>query len=186
MGCTDEALLDDASKKLREQALPFLPDLIFSSPLLRCVQTAELLLHPAASFFVEVVSPFLSGSVKEKDGTSRQAVPVFIKEELKETDFGDFEYKNYEELKEEPAYQAWIDSGGQTAFPGGESPAEFRDRAVAAFNACLEEAKKLQAERVVIVTHGGVIMAVMERYGTPKADFYDWQVKNGEGYLLNL
>ena len=40
---------------------------------------------------------------------------------LAELDFGSFEGKNYEQLKEDPAYRRWIDSAGMTAPPGGES-----------------------------------------------------------------
>ena len=32
--------------------------------------------------------------------------------------------------------------------------------------------------------HGGTIMAVMEQYAKHKGSYYDFQVKNGEGYIL--
>ena len=63
-----------------------------------------------------------------------------VQEGLQETDFGDFEYKNYEELKENPAYQAWIDSGGQMMVPNGESGAGFRHRCCRAYEQCVRDA----------------------------------------------
>lgn len=41
---------------------------------------------------------------------------------LQEMDFGEFECKTYEELKDHPGFIAWVDDSiGDVAFPGGES-----------------------------------------------------------------
>lgn len=40
---------------------------------------------------------------------------------LREMDFGDFEMKSYEELKDTPAYQAWITDVEHNPCPHGES-----------------------------------------------------------------
>ena len=80
---------------------------------------------------------------------------------LQETDFGDFEYKNYEELKDDPLYQAWIDSNGQMLIPNGESGTNFRKRCCAAYERCVAEAKEKGLEKIAIVCHGGTIMSVM-------------------------
>ena len=37
---------------------------------------------------------------------------------------------------------------------------------------------------VAVVVHGGTIMAILERFGTPKKNYFDYQVKNGCGYRL--
>lgn len=100
--------------------------------------------------------------------------------DLRETDFGDFEYKNYEELNGNPQYQAWIDSGGMSAPPNGESGDAFRARCCAAFADCVSDAAAHDAKTIAIVAHGGTIMAVMERYARPRKAFYEWQLKNGE------
>ena len=71
-----------------------MPEVVLTSPMRRCVQTAEIL-------FPDTPREIVYG--------------------LQECDFGDFEGKNYAELSGDPAYQAWIDSGGTLAFPGGES-----------------------------------------------------------------
>ena len=38
--------------------------------------------------------------------------------------------------------------------------------------------------RALLVVHGGTIMSIMERYVVSEKSFYDWHVKNGEGYLV--
>ncbi len=101
-----------------------------------------------------------------------------IVEDFKECDFGDFEGKNYAELNRNANYQRWIDSGGELSFPNGESRAEFAARCVSAFDAlnCREDC--------ALIVHGGTIMAIMERYARPQGGYFDFQVRNGYGYIL--
>ena len=47
---------------------------------------------------------------------------------MKETNFGDFENKNYDELKDDLNYQRWLASGGTFHIPNGESREEFSER----------------------------------------------------------
>jgi alpha-ribazole phosphatase len=44
---------------------------------------------------------------------------IHICENLKEMDFGMFENKSYEDLKDEPEYIKWLESDGRNPFPGG-------------------------------------------------------------------
>ena len=39
-------------------------------------------------------------------------------------------------------------------------------------------------EELVIVAHGGVLMAAMEGLALPEKDYFDWQTAPGTGYLL--
>jgi len=128
---------------------------VYVSPLMRCLETASLL-YPG--------------------------VPTEVVEDFRECDFGDWENKNYAELNGSADYQAWIDSEGEIPFPGGESRAEFAARCVRAFDELLT--RNLQ-EDCAIIAHGGTIMAIMERYAKPKGNYYDFQVRNGNGYILS-
>lgn len=134
-------------------------DIVFVSPMGRCIETAEIL-FPSATMYKE--------------------------ERLKEIDFGLFENKNYQELNGQKEYQAWIDSGGRLDFPEGEPFAKFIQRSVAGFFSCVEIAKKRNLEIAVFVVHGGTIMSVMSELACPKKDYYNWQVKNGSGYFCNM
>ena len=107
--------------------------------------------------------------------------PVSVPE-WKEIDFGIFEGKTYQELNGISIYQAWIDSGGMLQIPNGESRAQFCQRVLAGFAKC----RKLfwEESRISCVVHGGTIMALLSNW-TGK-DYYDFQVKNGEGFCCRL
>ena len=102
---------------------------------------------------------------------------------LREMDFGEFEMRGYEELKTTPAYQEWItgdNEGNRT--PGGESGKETAARAVTAFREIVSAGRD-----AVIVTHGGVIAAVMaDLFPEENKSRYEWQPDCGEGYRLVL
>ncbi|MCR5734309.1 MAG: histidine phosphatase family protein [Lachnospiraceae bacterium] len=128
--------------------------LIFSSPMKRAMQTAKILFD-------------------DRD--------IEIIEDLRETDFGSFEGKNYLELKDDEKYQLFIDSNGRSGFPGGERIEDFIKRSAEGF---FEAIIKSISDNVVIVCHGGNIMAIMSSL-TGK-DFYDFQVNNLDGYILEI
>lgn len=134
-------------------------DTVVASPLKRCIQTAELI-YP---------------------GKGQMICPG-----LRECDFGEFEKKTYEELKDHPAYQKWLDSGGAAEFPNGEGREAFVKRSVAAFEETLEILMENGCGRAAFVVHGGTIMAVLSEFDRDKRDFYQWQVANGEGFLAKL
>ena len=153
-GCrTDEPLCPQGIEMLKAKAHPAVRR-VFVSPMKRCIETAEVL-YPG--------------------------VPAEVIADFRECDFGEFENRNYAELNGRTDYQAWIDSGGEMPFPGGESRAEFAARCVRAFDELV--VRKLQ-EDCAIIAHGGTIMAIMEKHARPAGDYYDFQVKNGGGYIL--
>ena len=154
IGCrTDEPLCEEGIEALKEKRYPPVQR-VFSSPMKRCLETAAIL-YPG--------------------------IPVEIVPDFRECDFGLFENKNYAELNGRQDYQAWIDSGGELPFPGGESRKEFAARCREAFRKLRE--RKPDADCALIV-HGGTIMAIMEALAQPPAGYYDFQVKNGRGYIL--
>lgn len=108
-------------------------------------------------------------------------VPHRQEPRLREMDFGSFELRGYEELKDDPAYQSWISGDNdENVTPGGESGAQMRQRALAAFAelcACGQD--------LVIVTHGGVIAAIMAHlFPCEGKNRYDWQPEPGCGYAV--
>lgn len=158
IGRTDEPLCEQGIRELAGRLGDY-PEarLVFSSPLLRCKQTAALLYPGAAPLLL--------------DG-------------LRETDFGEFEGKNCQELAENPAYQAFVDSGGAAGFPGGEPTDAFKRRSCRAFSQVLRELDRRSADAAAVICHGGTIMAVMEAFCVPKQPFYSYQVQNGCGYQI--
>lgn len=151
VGSTDQPLCPQG----REALLAVRPpeaDKVYASPLRRCRETAEILYPDAEA----------------------EIVP-----DLRETDFGAFEGRTYEELKDDPAYQAWLDSAGETPPPGGEGKAAVRERVLGAFLTLA--ARHAPEDRVALIVHGGTIMTLLEALG-PGGRFYAWQVPNGGGF----
>ena len=153
IGTTDEPLCSEGIAELKKHIYPRC-EVLICSPMKRCIQTAELI-YP-------------------KQNTE-------LCDELRECDFGDFEGKNYAELSGSTDYQRWIDSGGELAFPNGESPADFRRRCAEAFEMTVR--KYADSNSIAFVVHGGTIMSVLEKYAVPHRDYFSWQCKNGHGYV---
>jgi len=104
--------------------------------------------------------------------------------DLRECDFGDFEGRTWEELKDDPAYQSCLRGGADAAFPNGESTQHFLERSRQGMIQVVEQARGLGAVRAAVVAHGGTIMAAMSAFAHPPREFYDWQVENCGGYLV--
>ena len=133
------------------------------------------------------VRALVTSSLRRTKETAAALFPGVRQTEVPDLDecrFGRFEDRNYKELDGDPDYQRYIDSGGQTAFPGGESRADFTDRCAGAFLRVMDRFADGQAGGpVVFVVHGGTVMAVLERYGRPGRDYFDWRCGNGCGYF---
>ena len=158
IGVTDEPLCEEGRKLLGKFTYPK-PQAVFVSPLKRCLETAAILFDDPK---------------------------VRIIEELAECDFGEFENKNYKELDGNPNYQAWIDSNGILAFPGGESKEECAARNLEGFQRAVTVCIREEITEAALVVHGGTIMNIMEKYALPKKEFYEWHIGNGCGYLVEL
>ena len=181
LGRTDEDLSPCGAEKIkRESEENLYPeiDILFTSPMKRCLQTAQL------------IYPDMTAHI----------IPEFA-----EMDFGEFEGKNYQDLKDDARYQAWIDSNGTLPFPGGESLKTYIGRCKHGFETMINELYKqksvslqsitLQKDKykdslavnqytIGIVVHGGTIMSLMHAYAW--GEYFDYQVKNGRGYICTL
>ena len=115
-------------------------------------------------------------------------------EALKEINFGSFEMKSHEELKEQEDYQTWMDDkNGELAPPQGESITGFYERIAGGFEdlknrhalKALSMRHKDEEALSVIVCHGGTIAAILESiYPDVKDNFYQWIPDPGHGYNL--
>lgn len=154
-GSTDLPLSEGGRGELENQPRVSVGDARFlTSPMLRCRETLAILF---GDVHCEVCPDF------------------------REIDFGVFEMHSYEQLKDDPAYQAWLDADPErTPPPGGESGEQMKRRVLRALQPVLE------ADRdTVIVTHGGVIAAVMESlFPEEGKNRYQWQPKPGQGYAV--
>ena len=73
--------------------------------------------------------------------------------DLREIDFGHFEMRSYEELKDDPEFRHWCDVCSEDAVcPGGESGSQATDRAARALRHIVARGRD-----AVCVIHGGII-----------------------------
>lgn len=125
---------------------------------------------------------FLTSGMKRTNETLQILfgdVPWEADPRFREVDFGSFEMHSYEELKDTAAYQQWLTGDNEANIPpGGESGAQMRQRVLQAFSQLRED--------TVLVTHGGVIAAIMAHcFPEENRSRYQWQPKNGCGYCLS-
>lgn len=103
--------------------------------------------------------------------------------ELREMDFGAFEMKSYEQLKDRADYQSWLSGDmAENHTPGGESEREVFARVLAAL-------ARLQAQPrdVLAVVHGGTVVAIMcALFPNEGKNRYEWQPKPGFGYEIDM
>ncbi len=155
IGITDQPLCPEGEQLARRCTPDMEVETIYCSPLRRAVATGRIL-YPRARVVL---------------------VPA-----LREMDFGLFEQKSYLDLGQDPQYQQWLDSGCQDPCPGGESIAQFARRVCQGFEQIVEQAAAQGQERVVLVAHGGTLMALMGTYAWPRQDYFQWKTPNCGGY----
>ena len=187
LGKTDESLSEEGIERLKSyKMLKTYPDVeyLFTSPMKRCTETAK------------IIYPTLC--------------PVVIPE-WEEINFGRFEYRNYEELKDDAQYQEWLRSNGTLDFPEGENRNDFILRCKSGFIRMCHELSQAFGQKappcgdtyipsgarvpcsknkvknpvlVGMIVHGGTIMSLLSLYGGK--DYFDYQVSNGRGYVCRL
>lgn len=154
IGLTDEPLSQETLSALEPYPDKSIGN-VFCSPLLRCRQTAEILFP------------------QQK---------ILIVEGLSETNFGDFENKNYEQLKDLPSYRQWLDD--QATPPNGESHEHFKTRCCLNFQEIVTSSLAQNLQKIAVITHGGTIMSIMENFALPQQPFYTWQPPNNGGFVM--
>jgi alpha-ribazole phosphatase len=121
-------------------------------------------------------------------------VPFTALPKLKELNFGEWECKTFDQLKELDGFEEWInDPSGNFRFPGGESPSEFHSRCDEGLKELIDlhrlqelSNKDTGKDSVsVIVCHGGVIASAMCLFmNKPQNTFWDWVPDPGRGYTF--
>lgn len=109
-------------------------EVVYCSPKLRCIQSLQSL-----TLSVEVV----------------------FDRNLVEIDFGAWEGTNFEEInrKDPKLVEDWLQHPDDFQFPRGESMADFRNR----IELIARELKECKAQRILLISHGGVIRHLLCR-----------------------
>ena len=162
IGTTDVPLSDKGRLDLKKLDYEYRypgTQVVFTSPLKRCTETCRIL-YPEQN-------------------------PLSIAN-LSECNFGEWEGKTAEELKNDPDFEKWLAGDNSVKPPRGESNADFTRRICRMFESIVEGLMKTGTTESVIVTHGGVIMTLLAVYGLPQAKPFEWTMDNGFGYSLRV
>ncbi len=162
IGTTDVPLSEEGKQNLASYDSKYIypgTQVVFTSPLKRCVETAGII-YP---------------DIK----------PLVI-DQLAECDFGAWENKSAEDLKDDSLFQKWLAGENGVKPPNGESPTEFTQRVCVVFEQIIEGMMKTGNTEAVVITHGGVIMTLLSVYGIPRAKPFEWVMDNGFGYSARV
>jgi len=131
---------------------------VYSSPMLRCKQTASIL-YPGFE-------------------------PTII-DELTEYDFGEFEGKTAEQLEVNPSYLEWT-SGKISAPPSGEDNNNFIKRQVLGLNMIVRDMMDKGIFESAVIMHGGAIMMLLSSCAVPRKRSVEWTSEPGHGYSVMI
>lgn len=128
---------------------------IYASPLLRAAETAEILFP-------------------------NQGITVLP--ELKEADFGPFEGRSFEELKNDPVYQKWVSPTSKFTPQGVEPSEQFFNRCIEGFVKIVTHMTEAGVYSAAVITHASVIGNILAGVCLPKRPPYDWLCDPGCGF----
>ena len=135
---TDIPLCDEGRAQLNELKERFeypQVDTVYSSPLLRAVETANILFPDAKH--------------------------TFTVHDLREAGFGKFENKPVKELVHDEDFKKWITPGSGYVPEGAEPTDQFHARCAESLMKLFEYMIRMDVTEAACVTHGGVIMSML-------------------------
>ncbi len=162
IGHTDVELSEDGVKQLQQMKkdydYPYV-EAVFTSPLKRCTKTAHLI-YP-----------------------DKEAIVI---NDLIEYNFGEYEGRTAEELKENELFARWLSGEEGVEPPFGESNEAFANRVANCFIKIVDGLLKTGTTKAAIFTHGGVIMYLLSAFGIPEAQMHEWLMPGGCGYAIRI
>jgi alpha-ribazole phosphatase len=132
-------------------------EIYFSSDLQRCISTAEILFP--------------------------HNIP-FVLKDLREMNFGQWEGKTYDDLKENQLYRQWLSNPVTNCPPEGETFHEFTSRVMIGWDKIIQKVLSQRLQSCAVITHGGVIRYLLSTFAPEQKDFWEWQAKHDHGFEL--
>jgi broad specificity phosphatase PhoE len=125
---------------------------------------------------VSAEAVWTSPRLRARETAAQLASSPLVDEDLRELDFGDFEGRTFDEIaaSEPELYRAWMETPTRVRFPGGESYADLKTRALRSLD------RIWSGGDAVVVTHGGVIRAGLAAWlGIPDEWIFRIDVRYG-------
>lgn len=130
---------------------------VYSSPLERAIQTAEIIFPDRE---------------------------IVIVDDLREMDFGVFEGLPAEELVHLDSFKKWLKGGLDNPPPNGETLRSMMLRCYSALNLMILDMMKEGFTHAGAVTHSGILMNMLSCFGLPKKKPMEFACEPGEGYEI--
>lgn len=162
IGQTDLALCPEGQKQIETLcADEIYPEVgkVYSSPLARCLETAEII-YPEQK--------------------------LMIVDEICEMNFGEFEGKTQRQLQDLREYTDWLRGGPDAAPPNGEKYGDFMVRCIEGLDIIFSDMMRREVTRAACITHAGVITNLLCGHGLPKGQPADFLCGPGEGFEIIL
>jgi probable phosphomutase (TIGR03848 family) len=99
----------------------------------------------------------------------RLDLPVTVRDDLSELDFGEWTGSTFEEVRRHPLWPVWAAHRSIACLPGGETMREVQRRVV---EAMMELREAHPDESIVLVSHGDVLRAALMFALAMPLDFY--------------
>ena len=135
---------------------PVVP-LVFTSPMKRATETAEILFPGVRQIELD---------------------------DLREMAFGKFEGRAVQELVKDPEFAQWMDPTSRTNPDGAEDRKAFYDRTNVMLMKLFEYQLRTHTEEAACITHGGVIMSMLSQRALPSRRPEQWMADPGCGYTV--
>ncbi|MCL2045885.1 MAG: histidine phosphatase family protein [Oscillospiraceae bacterium] len=114
-------------------------------------------------------------------------IPMLALDDLDEYNFGIYEMKSFDEIKEDDDLKLWVnDETGVIKCPGGESQQEFVQRVLRGYESVLTLTNEESIKSAMLVFHGGPIVRIMQHLFPEEGIFFNWQPDNGHGYSIDI
>ena len=143
---------------LRERGIYPKCGIVFSSPMVRATETAKIIFPDQE---------------------------IIINDNLREINFGEFEGKTADELKDREDYTKWV-SGELAAAPGGETTIDFATRLCTGIGQIVRCMMDQEVYSAGVVMHGGAIMTLLSVAAVPRRRMAQWACGNGRGYTIRI
>lgn len=149
----------EQAKRVAELVSSFRIDHLFSSPILRALQTAEIIATPLK-------------------------LQITVEKGLQEVDYGKWEGRYYHEFPQDTFYDQLIADPIHTSFPGGESLGQVQQRGVRLIQ---QLSQNTLDKTMALVSHGDPIRGIVAHYlNIPLSDFRKIRIDNGSISTLEV
>ena len=158
IGSTDLPLSDKGAAELAAKADEYdYPRVhrVYSSPLRRCTETAEILFPDTELCTVD---------------------------DLRELNFGEFENKSIDELAKRRDYNDWLRGGKDARPPKGESLEEMTARTYTGLHNVIMDMMESGLTHCALITHAGIISNMLAGFGLPKYSPSQINTEPGGGF----